>query len=107
MTVPEITIDEFAVLHAQGVRVFDVREPDEYTEAHVPGAVLIPLATVPDEVDRFPTDGPVYVICAAGGRSRKASEFLRANGVDAINIAGGTRGWLAADMPVAVGNDPG
>jgi rhodanese-related sulfurtransferase len=105
--VPEIDVDELSALREQGAQLFDVREPDEYDEAHVPGAVLIPLATVPDAVARFPTDGPVYVICAAGGRSRKAAEFLRSRGVDAVNVAGGTRGWLAADFAYATGPDAG
>lgn len=107
MDVPEIDVDELATRRASGVALFDVREPDEYREAHVPGAVPVPLGTVPEAVDRFPTAGPVYVICAAGGRSRKACEFLRANGVDAINIAGGTRAWLAAGHPAAAGDDLG
>ena len=107
MDVPEIDVEELATLRSQGARIFDVREPDEYTEAHVPGAILVPLATVPDEVAQFPNDGPVYVICAAGGRSRKASQFLRANNVDAINIAGGTRAWLAAGYAHATGTDAG
>ncbi len=107
MDVPEIDVDELAGLRASGARVFDVREPDEYRDAHVPGAVPVPLGTVPDEVGQFPTDGVVYVICAAGGRSRKACEFLRANGVDAVNIAGGTRAWIAAGHPVATGPELG
>ena len=107
MDVPEIDVDELATLREQGARIFDVREPDEYDEAHVPGAVAVPLALVPDEIARFPTDDPAYVICAVGGRSRKASEFLRANGIDAINVAGGTRAWLAAGYPIATGKDAG
>lgn len=107
MDVPEIDVDELAALREQGAQVFDVREPDEYAEARVPGATLVPLATVPDELAQFPTEGPVYVICAAGGRSRKASEFLRNNGVDAVNVAGGTRAWLAAGYPFSTGPDAG
>lgn len=99
MDVPEIDVDELATRRQDGAPVFDVREPDEYADAHVPGAVLVPLATVPDHLDRFPKDGPVYVICRSGGRSRKAVEFLRANGVDAVNVAGGTQAWLAAGHP--------
>jgi rhodanese-related sulfurtransferase len=105
--VPEIDVDELAALRTQGAPVFDVREPHEYTEAHVPGAILIPLATVPDQVDLFPTDEPVYIICASGARSRKAAGFLRTNGVDAVNIAGGTRAWLAAGFEVRTGPDAG
>ena len=107
MDVPEIDVDELAALREQGVQVFDVREPDEYTEAHVPGALLIPLGTVPDQLEQFPTEGPVYVICAAGSRSRTASKFLRSNGVDAVNIAGGTNAWLAAGFPFSSGTDAG
>ena len=107
MDIPEIDVDQLAQLRAAGARVFDVREPDEYRDAHVPGAVPVPLATVPDELGRFPTDGPVYVICAAGGRSRKACEFLRANAVDAVNVAGGTTAWVAAGHPFATGAELG
>jgi rhodanese-related sulfurtransferase len=105
--IPEIDVDELATQRAAGARVFDVREPDEYEAGHVPGAVPVPLATVPDQVGLFPSDGPVYVICAAGGRSMRACEFLRAQGVDAINIAGGTRAWITAGHAVATGAELG
>jgi molybdopterin-guanine dinucleotide biosynthesis protein A/rhodanese-related sulfurtransferase len=105
--VPEIDVDELESHHATGAAVFDVRQPDEYVDAHVPGATLVPLATVPDELATFPTDQAVYVICAGGGRSRRAAEFLRANGVDAINVAGGTRAWVEAGKSVATGPEAG
>ncbi|HEX6569658.1 MAG TPA: rhodanese-like domain-containing protein [Acidimicrobiales bacterium] len=106
MDVPEIDITELAVLQASDVPLIDVREPDEYTAAHVPGATLIPLATVPDNVDRVPVDGTVYVICARGGRSLRAAEFLRAQGVDAVNVAGGTLAWVDAGHSVTTGMEP-
>ena len=83
MTIPEIEVDELAARLDAGAVLFDVREPDEYTEAHAPGAVLVPLATVPDAVEQFRLDGPVHVICRSGGRSARAVEFLRAQGIDA------------------------
>jgi rhodanese-related sulfurtransferase len=106
MDVPEIDIAELARLRADGVPLIDVREPDEYTEAHVPGATLVPLASVPDNLDRVPAEGPVYVICAKGGRSAKAAEFYRAQGIDAINVAGGTTAWVDAGQPVSTGMEP-
>jgi rhodanese-related sulfurtransferase len=106
MDVPEIDIAELARLRADGVPVIDVREPDEYTAAHVPGAVLVPLATVPDNLDVVPTEGTVYVICAKGGRSLKAAEFYRAKGIDAVNVAGGTTAWVDAGNPVSTGMEP-
>ena len=106
MEVPEIDVAELARIRAGGAPLIDVREPDKYTAAHVPGATLIPLATVPDEVAQVPTDGTVYVICAKGSRSLRAAEFYRAQGIDAVNVAGGTSAWVEAGEPVSTGMEP-
>jgi rhodanese-related sulfurtransferase len=106
MEVPEIDVAELARVRDEGAPLIDVREPDEYTAAHVPGATLIPLATVPDAVDRVPSGETVYVICAKGGRSLKAAEFYRGQGIDAVNVAGGTTAWLDAGQPVSTGMEP-
>lgn len=106
MDVPEIDIAELARLRADDVPLIDVREPDEYTAAHVPGATLIPLGTVADNVGQVPTEGTVYVICAKGGRSYNAAEFYRAQGIDAVNVAGGTTAWIEAGHPVSSGMEP-
>ena len=106
MDVPEIDIPELARLHPSGPVLIDVREPHEYTEAHVPGATLIPLGTVPDHLDEVPAEGTVYVICAVGGRSRRAAEFYRTRGIDAVNVAGGTKAWLEAGQPASTGLEP-
>ncbi len=103
MTVPEIDIEALSNKMDGGAPTFDVRQPDEYEEAHVPGVRLVPLAEVPDRLGEFPTDETVYVICKSGGRSAKAAEFLRANGVDAVNVAGGTTAWIDAQKPVDTG----
>ena len=102
--VQEVEVDELADRLGEGASVIDVREPDEYTGGHVPGAVSIPLATLADHLDAFATDGPTYVICQAGGRSRRACEFAAAHGIDAVNVAGGTGAWVAADRAVVTGN---
>ena len=107
MAVPEIDVEELEARKDAGAVVFDVREPDEYEDAHVPGAIPVPLATVPDRLSDFPTEGTAYIICAAGGRSRRAAEFLRSNGIDAVNVAGGTKAWLAAGKPGVRGTDVG
>ena len=101
--IPEIDIETLSSKLADGASVFDVRQPDEYEEAHVPGVRLVPLDEVADRVDEFPTEGTVYVICKSGGRSAKATEFLRGHGVDAVNVAGGTMAWIDAKKPVDTG----
>ena len=101
--IPAIDIGTLSDELASGAPVVDVRQPDEYDEAHVPGARLIPLAEVPDRVGEFPTDREVYIICKSGGRSAKAVEFLRAQGVEAVNVTGGTMAWIEAGEPVERG----
>jgi rhodanese-related sulfurtransferase/molybdopterin-guanine dinucleotide biosynthesis protein A len=103
--VPEIDIDELALLHRSELPLIDVRQHEEYTEAHVPGARHIPLAEVPHRSGELPAEGPVYVICASGGRSARAVEHYRSLGVDAVNVAGGTRAWIEAGLPTATGPD--
>jgi rhodanese-related sulfurtransferase/molybdopterin-guanine dinucleotide biosynthesis protein A len=103
MPVPEIDVHELAAAREAGAVLIDVREPNEHEEARVPGAVLIPLGQVPDRVEEIPADGTVYVICARGGRSAKAVEHLRARGIDAVNVAGGTIGWIDAGLPTDSG----
>jgi len=107
--VPEIDVDQLADRLADGARVVDVREPDEYVEGHVPGAVLVPLATVPEHVDAFAGEGPTYVICKSGGRSMRACEFLASQGIEGlevVNVAGGTMAWIASGRDVAGGDQP-
>ena len=103
----EIDVDELAERLSDGARLIDVREPDEYTSGHVPGAISIPLATLPDHLDQLATDGPTYMICGSGGRSRRACEFAEAQGsFETINVDGGTKGWIASGRETVAGEQP-
>jgi rhodanese-related sulfurtransferase len=101
--VPEIDLQTFASAHADGAFVLDVREPFEYVAGHVPGAELLPMAHVHAHVDALPKDQRVYVICASGNRSLTAAGWLRAAGIDAVSVAGGTGGWTSQGRPVVRG----
>ena len=100
---PEIDVDELAAREGDGSFVLDVRQPDEYIEGHVPGAVLIPLNDLAARQDELPKDRPLLVVCHSGPRSARAVEALRAAGYDAINVVGGTKAWMEAGFPVAAG----
>lgn len=106
MAIDEVSVTELSDALEGGARVFDVREPDEYTAGHVAGAVLIPLATVGEHLDEFRGADTPYVICKSGGRSRRACEVLEANGITAINVAGGTMGWIDSGREVVTGDSP-
>lgn len=101
--VPEIDVHTLRDLLPSGVSLIDVREPDEWREARVPRVPLVPMSELAERVDEVPSAGPVYVICATGGRSHRVAEVLRARGVDAVNVAGGTKGWIEAGYEVESG----
>ena len=103
LAVPEVDVDDLQKMLAEGATLLDVREPNEVDEVRVPGGLRIPLQSLPERLDEIPSPGTLYVICAMGGRSQAAVEFLRDNGIDAVNVTGGTNAWEAADFPTESG----
>jgi len=101
----EITVDQLVIELNRGATVVDVREADEYIEAHVPGVRLIPLGTIADAVDDLPRDETVYVICRSGARSLQAADFFVASGVDAVSVSGGTMAWIQRGLDYETGDD--
>jgi hydroxyacylglutathione hydrolase len=104
--VREMDVKEFAAAAFAGALVVDVREPSEYAEGHVPGAMLVPLGSLGARVDELPREDRVYVICGGGNRSRTAAGLLTAAGRDAISVSGGTRAWIASGGTVVRGPHP-
>lgn len=98
--VRESGIEEFAAGWAKGRLVIDVREPWEYKQGHVPGALLIPLAKLPQRIADIPDNVTVYVICASGNRSLRAAQLLTSSGKTAVSVAGGMMQWAAQDRPI-------
>jgi rhodanese-related sulfurtransferase len=102
----EIEASQLAEKIAAGFKVVDVREVDEYTDGHIPGAIHVPLQTVPDNLESFRSDQDVYVVCQVGGRSGKACQYLIDQGVtNVVNVAGGTSGWILLGNGVNSGTD--
>ncbi|MCF6379413.1 rhodanese-like domain-containing protein [Nocardioides KLBMP 9356] len=96
----EVGLDDFAAAHSQGAYVVDVREADEVAGGRVPGAVHIPMNEIPARMAELPQDQAFFVVCAVGGRSRQVVDHLRAQGLDALNVAGGTNGWAQRGWPL-------
>lgn len=84
------------LLAAGGVRLVDVREPDEFKICRMSGAELLPLTTFAEE-GRAKLAGSserILVVCHHGMRSLRAAKFLRELGCDnAQSIAGGIEAW--------------
>jgi rhodanese-related sulfurtransferase len=105
--VPEIDVEALDSHRVAGAPVIDVRQPDEYEERHVPGAVLIPLDELPERIDDIPMDQPIYIVCETGARSQRAAGWLLRQGYDATNVAGGTTAWERAGKPTVTGSEAG
>ena len=99
---PQITIEEYAAQREAGVTI-DVRERAEYAQAHVPGAVLVPMGELASRLGEIDRSARVHVICASGNRSKAMTDLLVASGFDAVSVAGGTRGWIESGRAVGVG----
>ena len=96
----EVGVDDLAAAHADGATVLDVREDDEWAGGRVPGALPLPLDDVPTRLEEVAPEALVYVMCAAGGRSAQVAEYLRQQGYDARNVAGGMNDWVARGYAV-------
>ncbi len=105
--IPEIDVDELARRVEQGATVIDVRRAEEYVEAHVPGAILVPLAELDRRAGELPADEPLLLICKTGGRSQRAAEWLSHQGHDVTNVVGGTLAWMTSGRDIATGMERG
>jgi rhodanese-related sulfurtransferase len=77
-------------------RLLDVREQHEFEIASIPGAVLLPLGQIPDQVEELDRlrDEPIVVYCHLGVRSLHAIQFLQHAGfTNLMNLSGGIDAW--------------
>jgi rhodanese-related sulfurtransferase len=79
--------------------VVDVREPWEYQQGHIPGAILMPLGQLSSRMNELDLEKPVAVICATGNRSQSASALLGQKGFKTVyNVIGGTMQWMRSGL---------
>lgn len=87
------------------LHLIDVREPHEYAQARIEGCELIPMRTVPAELQRLDAradEGPLIVYCHHGVRSLNVVNWLREQGIEACqSMSGGIDAWsLMVDSSV-------
>ncbi|MEU0498223.1 rhodanese-like domain-containing protein [Mycobacterium sp. NPDC006124] len=99
-TVGEVQIADVPETFDESVVLLDVREDDEWQRGHVQGAQHIPMGDVPARVGEIDPDATLYVVCHAGGRSMRVSQWLARNGYEPQNVAGGMAAWAAAGRAV-------
>lgn len=82
--------------------VLDVRNPDEFAEAHISGALNIPLPELEARAQELKNYGMVYIHCKRGGRAKSALEVLQRAGLQNLTCISdaGMDAWIERGYPV-------
>ena len=105
-------IDEISSIEAQerldsadGSLFVDVREPDEWEEGHIPGAIYTGRGRLEQRIEGLVPDKarPLVVYCSAGSRSAFAAKVLEELGYEnVVNLAGGFSDWKRNGFEIAI-----
>jgi rhodanese-related sulfurtransferase len=83
----------------EGAQALDLRDLDEWAEAHIAGAVRVEDGDVEGALESLDEDRPVVVVCADGKRSAEVAADLRERGFSAGILKGGMKSWTGAGLP--------
>ncbi len=95
--VPQITVHDLATMREEQpeLLVVDVREPFEWDEGHIEGAVHLPMGEAVRRLQELPADRPKAVLCAGGLRSSTVISALSRQGLTGwYNVSGGMTAWV-------------
>jgi rhodanese-related sulfurtransferase/rubrerythrin len=91
---PQEARDFMAAHPRDSYQILDVRQPKEYEQGHLAGALLMPVKEVGSRSAELDRDKPLLVYCHSGVRSKAASQLLLADGFkDVYNMNGGIMAW--------------
>jgi rhodanese-related sulfurtransferase len=99
----DITPEEAHRRHFESERptlIVDVRQPVEWKQGIIPGAVRIPLTQIGRHASELPDDYELLAICRSGHRSPIAARRLKKAGFEVLNIEGGMEAWEEQGLPV-------
>jgi hydroxyacylglutathione hydrolase len=85
--------------------VLDVRDPDEFADAHIPGSIHVPYGQLMARLGELPSDRPIAAVCSGGKRSGLAASLLQREGFpEVIHVGrGGVDTWRRGGHPVETG----
>lgn len=109
--IQEVSVEAAQAAIAQADVLIDVREPDEYRQGHLPGAINLPRGLLEFQLSSQSTLEPrglrVVLYCKTSGRAALAACAMQDMGyLDVRSIAGGFDAWAAAGRPVATPSTP-
>ena len=94
----ELTPQEASrVVKGEEAVLIDVREPEEYAIARIDGARLIPMQSIPEELQKLKElagESKLVILCHHGVRSLQVASWLRGQGLEkSYSVAGGIDRW--------------
>jgi rhodanese-related sulfurtransferase len=94
--------DAAELLAAPGVDIVDVRDEQEWSAGHLPGARVIPLETLRADPEKLlARDATIVFVCAKGVRSLAAAKLAERLGYAHVySLEGGTKEWARAGLPL-------
>lgn len=102
--VREVSVEETrAALNSQTARVIDVREDNEWDEAHIKGAEHLGKGIIERDIETFAPDksSELILYCGGGFRAALAADSLQRMGYTNVrSMAGGWRAWTEAGNPI-------
>ncbi len=90
MTHTNAPVNNHEALVGSNGQLIDVREPAEFAQGTLPGAINVPLGEIPNRLAELDQGRRVVVLCRSGARSANAAQFLASYGFgDVVNLEGG------------------
>lgn len=96
--VPSVNPADLATKVSEGWMLLDVRTDEEWADGRIEGSTHIPMDEIVVRIDEVADQ--VVCICAVGGRSSRVTQYLNAQGREAVNLDGGVQAWAAEGRPL-------
>jgi rhodanese-related sulfurtransferase len=94
---------DWVTSQAKPIKIIDVREMSEIRGGTIPGAIPMPLATVPLRLNEFEPHEEVVLVCRSGARSAQACMFMQQQGFKNVyNLRGGMFAWAGSGQPIGL-----
>lgn len=88
---------------SQPLKIIDVREMSEIQGGTIPGAIPMPLATVPLRLSELEPHDEMVLVCRSGARSAQACMFMQQQGFKNVyNLRGGMFAWAGTGQPIGL-----
>jgi rhodanese-related sulfurtransferase len=98
----EVTPAEARRKQQEGAVIIDVREPFEWSEGHIPGALHFPLGGLSSHLRDLDASQETIMVCRSGSRSMRATQILQQAGFSQVkNMTGGMIRWTQERLPIS------